>query len=49
MGIQVASTEDVLLVRERWAREGLIPRDEMKTDCCYALQGRRDDGHARAL
>jgi catechol 2,3-dioxygenase-like lactoylglutathione lyase family enzyme len=38
MGIQVASTDDVLSMRERWAREGLIPRDEMKTDCCYALQ-----------
>lgn len=38
MGIQVASTDDVLSVRERWVREGLVPRDEMKTDCCYALQ-----------
>ena len=38
MGIQVASTEDVLSMRDRWIREGLIPREEMKTDCCYALQ-----------
>jgi catechol 2,3-dioxygenase-like lactoylglutathione lyase family enzyme len=38
MGIQVASTEDVLAMRDRWASEGLIPREEMKTDCCYALQ-----------
>jgi catechol 2,3-dioxygenase-like lactoylglutathione lyase family enzyme len=38
LGIQVRSTEDVLAVRERWMREGLIPRDEIKTDCCYALQ-----------
>jgi catechol 2,3-dioxygenase-like lactoylglutathione lyase family enzyme len=38
MGIQVASTADVLAVRERWIREGLTPRDEMQTDCCYALQ-----------
>lgn len=38
MGIQVASTDDVLSVRDRWVREGLIPREEMKTDCCYALQ-----------
>jgi catechol 2,3-dioxygenase-like lactoylglutathione lyase family enzyme len=38
LGIQVASTEDVMSVRERWMREGLLTRDEMKTDCCYALQ-----------
>lgn len=38
MGIQVNSTEDVLAVRQRWTREGLIPRDEMQTECCYALQ-----------
>src|SRR5438445_527350 len=29
MGIQVASTEDVLAVRENWAKAGLITRDEM--------------------
>jgi catechol 2,3-dioxygenase-like lactoylglutathione lyase family enzyme len=38
MGLQVASTEDVLAIRERWAEAGLITRDEMKTDCCYATQ-----------
>jgi len=38
LGLQVASTEDVLSIRERWAAEGLITRDEMKTDCCYATQ-----------
>lgn len=38
LGIQVASTADVLAIRERWLREGLNPRDEMHTDCCYALQ-----------
>ena len=38
MGIQVGSAADVLAVRERWTREGLLPRDEMQTDCCYALQ-----------
>jgi catechol 2,3-dioxygenase-like lactoylglutathione lyase family enzyme len=38
MGIEVASTDDVLAMRERWVREGLVPRDEMQTDCCYALQ-----------
>lgn len=38
LGIQVASTEDVLAMRERWSRAGLITRDEMQTDCCYAVQ-----------
>jgi catechol 2,3-dioxygenase-like lactoylglutathione lyase family enzyme len=38
LGIQVASTEDVLKVRERWAAENLITRDEMGVDCCYATQ-----------
>ena len=38
LGLQVASTEDVLAFRERWHEAGLITRDEMKTDCCYATQ-----------
>jgi catechol 2,3-dioxygenase-like lactoylglutathione lyase family enzyme len=38
LGIQVSSTQDVLAVRERWIEQGLITRDEMKTECCYALQ-----------
>ena len=38
LGIQVASTADVLAVRERWARAGLNTRDEMQTSCCYAVQ-----------
>ena len=38
MGIQVASTGDVLAVREKWEEAGLITRDEMQTNCCYALQ-----------
>src|SRR5215216_398243 len=38
LGIQVASTDDVLAVRERWTEVGLLTRDEMQTDCCYALQ-----------
>lgn len=38
LGIQVASTEDVLAMREKWTTAGLVPRDEMQTDCCYALQ-----------
>ena len=38
MGLQMANTEDVLAVRNRWAASGLAPRDEMQTNCCYALQ-----------
>jgi catechol 2,3-dioxygenase-like lactoylglutathione lyase family enzyme len=38
LGVQVASTEDVLSMREQWAEAGLITRDEMQTNCCYALQ-----------
>jgi len=38
MGIQVASTEDVLAMREFWLEQGLHTRDEMDTNCCYAIQ-----------
>jgi catechol 2,3-dioxygenase-like lactoylglutathione lyase family enzyme len=38
LGIQVASREDVLTMRNRWADSGLITRDEMQTNCCYATQ-----------
>ncbi len=38
LGIQVATTEDVLLMREKWAEAGLFTHDEMQTNCCYALQ-----------
>jgi len=38
LGLQVASTEDVLAIRSRWAEAGLVTRDEMQTDCCYATQ-----------
>jgi catechol 2,3-dioxygenase-like lactoylglutathione lyase family enzyme len=38
MGIQMTSTADVLVVRQRWSDQGLSTRDEMNTDCCYALQ-----------
>lgn len=38
LGIQVASTEDVLAIRQRWIDQGLITRDEMQTNCCYATQ-----------
>lgn len=38
LGIQVASTDDVLATREQWIEAGLLTRDEMQTNCCYALQ-----------
>src|SRR3954471_6113037 len=38
MGIQVSSTADVFAMRQKWAEAGLITRDEMQTDCCYATQ-----------
>ena len=38
LGLQVTSTDDVLAIRTRWAEAGLVTREEMKTDCCYATQ-----------
>ena len=38
LGIQVASTDDVLAIREQWIEAELLTRDEMQTSCCYALQ-----------
>src|SRR5437588_6490139 len=38
MGIQVASTGDVLALRERWRAAGLETFDETGTSCCYAVQ-----------
>src|SRR5262245_37140990 len=38
LGIQVRSTEDVLATRKKWLDAGLLTRDEMQTDCCYATQ-----------
>ncbi len=38
LGIQVATTDDVNAVRDAWEAQGLIPRDEKQTNCCYALQ-----------
>jgi catechol 2,3-dioxygenase-like lactoylglutathione lyase family enzyme len=38
LGIQVASTDDVLAMKNAWAEKGLSPREEMQTSCCYALQ-----------
>jgi catechol 2,3-dioxygenase-like lactoylglutathione lyase family enzyme len=38
LGIQVASTADVLNMRQKWIAAGLVTRDEMQTDCCYETQ-----------
>ena len=38
LGIQVASTDDVLALREKWVSAGLATRGEMQTNCCYAMQ-----------
>jgi catechol 2,3-dioxygenase-like lactoylglutathione lyase family enzyme len=38
LGIQVGTTDDVLNMRQRWAEAGLITRDEMQTNCCFATQ-----------
>ncbi len=38
LGIQVSSTNDVLAIRQSWANSGLMTRDEMQTDCCFATQ-----------
>ena len=36
LGIQVRTTDDVLVLRQRWADAGLATSDEMQTNCCYA-------------
>ncbi len=38
LGIQVRSTDDVVAIRDGWARDGIMARDEMDTNCCYAIQ-----------
>ena len=38
LGIQVSSTEEVLAVRRQWIEAGLVTRDEMQTNCCFAMQ-----------
>ena len=40
LGIQLSSTDDVFKVRQRWADSGLVTRDEMDTNCCYANQNK---------
>ena len=38
LGIQVASTDDVVAAAARLKAAGLLTREEFNTDCCYALQ-----------
>ncbi|HKO99703.1 MAG TPA: ArsI/CadI family heavy metal resistance metalloenzyme [Pyrinomonadaceae bacterium] len=38
LGIQLSSTADVLAMRKKWENAGLVTRDEMQTNCCYATQ-----------
>jgi catechol 2,3-dioxygenase-like lactoylglutathione lyase family enzyme len=38
LGIQVASTDDVVAAAARLKAAGLLTREELNTDCCYALQ-----------
>jgi catechol 2,3-dioxygenase-like lactoylglutathione lyase family enzyme len=38
LGIQLASTEDVLAMKQIWTEAGLSTRDEIQTHCCYAVQ-----------
>jgi catechol 2,3-dioxygenase-like lactoylglutathione lyase family enzyme len=40
LGIQAESTASVLAMREQWQRRGLLTRDEMNTECCYARQNK---------
>ncbi|MCB1023706.1 MAG: VOC family protein [Acidobacteria bacterium] len=38
LGLQVASTEDVLKFKQNWIEAGLLTVDEFGVDCCYANQ-----------
>jgi catechol 2,3-dioxygenase-like lactoylglutathione lyase family enzyme len=38
LGIQLGSTDDVLAMRQKWLDAGLSTRDELQTNCCYAVQ-----------
>ncbi|HEU4342696.1 MAG TPA: ArsI/CadI family heavy metal resistance metalloenzyme [Candidatus Binatia bacterium] len=38
LGIEVSSTSEVLAAKERLEKAGLVTRDEMNVDCCFALQ-----------
>jgi catechol 2,3-dioxygenase-like lactoylglutathione lyase family enzyme len=38
LGIEVQDTAEVLAAKKRFAEAGLLTRDEMNVDCCFALQ-----------
>lgn len=38
LGIQVETTGEVIAAKERLEKAGLVTREEMNVDCCYALQ-----------
>jgi catechol 2,3-dioxygenase-like lactoylglutathione lyase family enzyme len=38
LGIQVEDTAEVLAAKTRFTDAGLLTRDEMNVDCCFALQ-----------
>lgn len=38
LGIQVEDTAEVLAAKKRFGEAGLMTRDEMNVDCCFALQ-----------
>jgi catechol 2,3-dioxygenase-like lactoylglutathione lyase family enzyme len=38
LGVQVATTDDVIKMRSAWEAHGLTTREEMQTTCCYAVQ-----------
>ena len=38
LGIQVHSTDDVVAATARLKAAGLLTREQVNTDCCYALQ-----------
>jgi catechol 2,3-dioxygenase-like lactoylglutathione lyase family enzyme len=38
LGIQVGSTDEVIALKQQWEAAGLTTQDEMKTNCCYAIQ-----------
>ncbi|GEN35691.1 ArsI/CadI family heavy metal resistance metalloenzyme [Aneurinibacillus danicus] len=38
LGFQVANTEAVLAMKQRFQDAGIVPVDEMNTTCCYAVQ-----------
>lgn len=38
LGIQLASTEDVMATKQKWNEAGLATRDEIQTNCCFAIQ-----------